>query len=184
MSKDRPIRKRRGIAFFVLLAVGTALATNIDPNDKGSRYGWTENTGWLNTYGDGVSAGSGLTVRSDAELHGIEGNAWFENVGWVNFGDGSPENPPSYSNTKDNDCGVNMDTATGVLSGYAWGENIGWINFSPGTATISISKSTGEFSGQAWGENIGWISFDGLDTNVATTDPANVPVRLSGFEVE
>ena len=184
MSKDRPIRTMWTVAAFVLLTVGAVHATNIDPNDKGSRYGWTENTGWFNAFGDGVSAGSGLTVRSDSGLHGIEGNAWLENVGWVNFGDGSPEDPPSYSNAKNTDCGVNMDTATGELSGYAWGENVGWINFGPGTATIAISKSTGEFSGQAWGENIGWITFDGLDVNVATTDPANVPVRISAFEVE
>jgi hypothetical protein len=157
-------------------------ATNIDPHAGGHRYGWTENGGWLNAYGDGAL--SGLTVRSDASLHGLHGFAWLENIGWVNFGEGLAGVPPFYSNTSASDFGVNLNTTTGALSGYAWGENVGWINFDPGAGNVVIDKNNGIFSGKAWGENIGWVSFDGLGASTAQTDPNAVPVTVTHFDIE
>ena len=151
-----------------------ATATTIDPDDDGHRYGWGENIGWVNMWGDG---GNGVAVRSDPLLHGLQGYAWLENAGWVNFGGGSPAMPPFYSNASADDCGVNLDTPTGTLSGFAWCENIGWINFEPGQLhgeMVRIDPLTGLFSGRAWGENVGWISFTGVGV-------ADVAKTLPGF---
>lgn len=74
----------------------------------------------------------------------VTGNAWSENVGWINFN-------PAQS-------GV-MNTSAGVLSGYAWGENSGWINFKPSTGGVTID-SNGQFVGWAWAQNFGWIQFN------------------------
>ena len=40
--------KRAGPAVLILLAFSAAPAENIDPNNDGSKYAWSENMGWLN----------------------------------------------------------------------------------------------------------------------------------------
>ena len=148
------------------------LADNTDPRGAtifltnglaGSRYAWSENTGWLNarasteTYGPG---GSGLQVTDTDVL----GYLWGENIGWVNM-----------SCLNDATCGGNnwgvKNDGTGKLSGYAWAENAGWINFSCTTNStcgnvnygITIDPATGQFHGKAWAENLGWVSFNCAD---------------------
>ena len=132
-------------------------AENIDPNDAGDQYAWSENAGWVNTEPLG-QGGPGLTVTSSA----VTGYAWAENVGWMSL---------SCENTSSCDAvnfGVKND-GHGSLSGYAWGENIGWISFScVNTAScesvdygVAVDPETGQFSGHAWGENVGWMSFQG-----------------------
>lgn len=131
----------------LLLSIGTAMAVNIDPDNVGDKYAWSENAGWLNAKPGGDS-GPGAEV-TDTKLTGF---IWAENIGWINL---------SCDNT--GDCGTSSygiaNDGNGNLSGYAWGENVGWINFSPAGGGVVIDPDTGEFSGSAWGENVGWITF-------------------------
>lgn len=160
---------RCGIAvFIVFLILQTAPlpgVTNIDTNDRGSKFGWTENGGWINLQGDvndGVHVGSTF----------LQGFAWHENFGWINFGNGAPVGE-TYSNQSSTDFGVNIDSA-GNLSGYAWGENIGWIAFdttTSGGSRVTINQQNGRFAGYAWSENAGWVSFETVDPAFVATVP-------------
>ena len=139
--------KRRYVLFFlsllILLLASPAFTENMDPYKDGSKYAYSENTGWSNfrpVYGPGV------TVRGGK----VTGYVWQENVGWINL------SPSAYG-------GVTYDS-NWKLSGYAWGENVGWINFNPTIPGDSNDygvriDSNGNFDGYAWGENIGWIHF-------------------------
>lgn len=113
-----------------------ANASNIDPENDGSKYVWGENVGWINL---APSGDTGVTVTDTI----LSGYAWGENIGWINFS-------PIYG-------GV-INDGSGKLGGFAWGQNTGWINFSPLGGGVSISTS-GIFVGWAWGENTGWINF-------------------------
>ncbi|MDQ1237929.1 MAG: large repetitive protein [Thermodesulfobacteriota bacterium] len=135
------------IFFFLcgLFTLGTAWGYgNISVTYK---YGWSENSGWVNfhpTYG-------GVTVHSTY----LSGYAWAQNFGWIKLGSGSGP----YQNTNSANWGVNLDSSTGAFSGYAWSENTGWINFKPTHGGVTMNLSTGRFDGYAWGQNIGWIHF-------------------------
>ncbi len=165
---------------------GAHAATNMDPAATGSaRYGWGENSGWVNLHGNGTS---GVEVTPDY----LKGLAWIENCGWLNFGEGTPEGPGShYTNTAPNNLtppnfGVNNDRL-GNLWGLAWSENAGWVNFGPNAAgsTVAIDPGTGRFSGNAWSENLGWLSFTGVATaDVATVPVSAVPVTLGQFSAD
>ena len=128
---------------------------NMDPDDEGSQYAWSENAGWINFQ---PTWGPGVTVNDTA----LVGHAWGENIGWINLS-------PAHG-------GVTNDGA-GNLAGYAWGENSGWISFSCantgscGTVDygVTIDPTTGEFGGYAWGENIGWINFGPNEGGVETS---------------
>ena len=141
-------------AILVLIA-SPAFAENIDPDNNGSQYVWSENAGWLNAEPNG-EGGPGIEV-TDTELSGY---LWGENFGWVSV---SCVNTGSCGTV---DFGVTNDGA-GNLAGYAWAENVGWISFSCenrnscGTSNygVIIDPDTGFFDGRAWAENIGWISF-------------------------
>lgn len=140
-------------AITVLLSCAFLFAENIDPYDIDAKFGWSENTGWLNLDPD---TGDGVQVESTK----LTGWIWAENVGWINL---SCENNSTCGSAE---FGVERD-AYGKLSGYAWGENVGWINFDPyypgepryNPCRVSIDED-GYFDGWAWGENIGWIRFD------------------------
>jgi len=165
-----------GLLAWVVCA-SAAAQTNIDPNATGNQYGYGENVGWANLQADPQDA---TGVR--AQPNGLLGFAWFENIGWVNFGSGSPP----YGQTGPADFGVNHD-GDGNLSGFAYGENVGWIAFNtlPGGSQVTINTSTGKFTGYAWGENIGWVSFADVNTNDVAQVPLNVvPVELSAFSLE
>ena len=144
-----------GIMLFI---GGMAGAQNIDPDDDGSRYAYSENVGWVNFR---PSTGAGVMVSDD----GLTGFAWGENVGWINL---DPLN------------GGVINDGYGNLSGYAWSENTGWISFScENTADcasvdyrVTIDPLTGEFGGRAWGENIGWVTF-------SAATPVSYGVRTS-----
>jgi hypothetical protein len=160
----------------MLCAAAAGATSNIDPDSTGRRYGWAENAGFLNLKPD---PDNGVRVRAFGDLSIVSGYAWHENVGWIHFGDGTPDAPPTYSNTSATDYGVNVNPATGALSGFAWGENIGWINFNTAAASgqaVTLNASTGGFSGQAWSENLGWIGFDGLGANGAAVPVGTLPV--------
>ena len=146
------------LAVLCLAAVAQADG-NIDPVDK---YAWAEATGWANfspTHG-------GVTVHVNGTNGYLEGDAWFENIGFVHLGAGSGP----YANTASNNYGVNMD-ASGNLSGFAWSRSTGWMNFNPTHSQVTIDTFTGDFDGHAWGENIGYVQFQGVspDYKVRTT---------------
>jgi hypothetical protein len=75
----------------VVLLVGAALvASNIHPVHK---FGWGENTGWLN-WRD-ADDGAGGVIVGETYLSGF---IWAENVGWINVGEGSPDDGIHYAN--------------------------------------------------------------------------------------
>jgi hypothetical protein len=138
----------------LLLLPNTAIfAENIDPNNDGSKYAWSENLGWLNARPGGPS-GQGVQVGDSS----LTGWIWSENAGWISL---------SCANTSA--CGTSsygvVNDACGGLSGRAWSENAGWIDFAPTTCGsdpscgVKIGPTTGIFSGHAWSENAGWITF-------------------------
>ena len=154
------------VTMMVLSIAAPAFAqSNIDENNK---FGWAENVGWsnwrdANLTADGVDVGSMF----------LSGWIWFENVGWVTVGDGTPGGGTFYTNTTGTDHGVNIIDAQGNLEGLAWGENIGWINFdtsSAGGLRARFDPQLGRFRGYAWGENVGWLNLDDSDNAVAIPD--------------
>jgi len=136
--------------YFFLLSYNGWATDNIDPTNK---YGWAENSGWVNV----APTNGGVTVHYDGSSGYLTGLAWGENIGWIKLGNNSGG---PYTNASANDWGVNLD-ASGKLSGYAWGENAGWIKFNPSNSVVTIDLATGQFNGDAWGENIGWVRFKG-----------------------
>lgn len=131
---------------------------------SGGSFAWAQNAGWISLRHDQPRAPAGALVRE----YFLEGQGWGQNIGWLDFGDGTPTNGIRYSNTTSNDCGVNHDGA-GNLSGYAWSQNAGWINFGWAAANhpdrARVSLVDGSAQGYAWGQNIGWINLGtGLQT--------------------
>ena len=136
-----------------LLAGGAALAENIDPNNDGSMFAWSENLGWINAR-PGGPGGPGIQVSN----WDLTGWMWSENAGWISL------SCANESTCDTSGYGVTND-GCGLLSGKAWSENAGWIDFSPTTCGsdptcgVMIDPATGVFSGRAWSENAGWITF-------------------------
>jgi hypothetical protein len=102
----------------LLLATTATFAENVDPNNDGSKYAWSENLGWLNAR-PGGPGGPGVQVGDSS----LTGWIWSENAGWISL---------SCANTSA--CGTSsygvVNDACGGLSGRAWSENAGWITFS------------------------------------------------------
>lgn len=168
-NRSRPRR------FWTVVLIGLAVPvlshgdTNIDPMATGNKYGWSTADRWLNLQGDLTS---GVVVTPDY----LYGYAWWQDFGWVHFGDGSPDNGIHYGNDAPTDYGVNND-GRGQLSGFAWSESCGWINFdtlASGGSRVRISPVSGGFSGYAWCEAGIWIGFTGFVDYAAATDPQNV----------
>jgi len=159
----KEILRLLSILVVFLLTINLASAENIDPDNDGSQYAYSENAGWVNFEPNLSEPNVGATV-STARLKGL---IWGENIGWINLS-------PVYG-------GVLNDGA-GNLSGYAWGENVGWINFNPQVPGddahygVTIDRQ-GNFSGWAWGENVGWINF-----NSASLYGYNVKVCVVSFK--
>ncbi len=151
---------RAALRFAVLalaLIYGTmAIGENIDPDDDGSQYAFSENEGWINGEPAG-NGGPGMQVN-DFEVTGF---LWGENIGWINLSDRNPS-----TNTSPRSFGV-LNDGSGVLTGFAWGENLGWVSFSCENTDscdrvsygVTIDPATGDFSGRGWSENKGWITF-------------------------
>lgn len=144
-----------------LLAVSAAAgwcATTIDATHQyayGANLGWTN---WRPSTADGVATGEYV----------CSGSVWAANVGWINFGSGTPANGIRYQNNSATDFGVNL-LADGTLRGFAYGANIGWVNFEA-TGNPRLNFGNGRLSGYAYGANVGWINLDdGLGDFVATT---------------
>ena len=140
------------VGFLIFCSVNL-YAENIDPNDDGSQYAYSENVGWLNFEPNVAGPNVGTTVSNDK----LTGFIWAENIGWLNLD----------PNDSDPNTGISNDGA-GNLSGYAWGENVGWVNLDPNVPGDSNHYGVtidgfGSFDGWAWGENIGWINFNSAD---------------------
>ncbi|MBM3988498.1 MAG: hypothetical protein FJ294_11155 [Planctomycetes bacterium] len=99
-------------ACLVLAFAGLASAqSNVAPAQK---FGWQENTGWMNWRDANVTA-QGVVVGTNF----LRGFAWGENVGWINFGPFSAL--PAAQQAR-------VDLPSARIRGYVWGENIGWLN--------------------------------------------------------
>jgi hypothetical protein len=104
---------------------------------------------------------------------GITGNAWGDEIGWINF---APTG-----------AGVTINPTTGVLSGYAWANGGSWINFSPsqvggGPAVGVTIDSSGQFIGWAWVSGLygGWMRFDCASASTCVkTDWRPIPARTT-----
>ena len=136
------------------LGVLPALSENIDPDEDGSQYAYSEVLGWLDFEPAG---GYGMEVTDDL----IAGYIRTSDGKWISL---SCDNSDEYYSM---DFCV-MNDGHGNLSGYAWGEGIGWISFSNKDKNsaapkeeygVKINPDTGKFSGRAWGYD-GWIDFD------------------------
>lgn len=125
-----------------------------------------------------------FTTPVQAATIPLDGYAWSENIGWIQF-----------KNTGAINYGVLVDTSNGNFSGYAWSENLGWLSFDvsdtascgsranlntqTGVVTgwakflingecvkldpasgVTYNNNNNKFSGFAWGGEItGWIKW-------------------------
>lgn len=78
------------------------------------------------TYTNLTGRDAGVNIREGDVL---EGFAWGENVGWINFGS-LQERAPGF--------GVTLDRFAFRFRGYAWGENIGWVNLDDARSYVGL----------------------------------------------
>lgn len=145
---------------------------------EANHWTWSENAGFM-TFRRVAGNCNNVVLRPGLYM---EGSAWGENIGWINFGN-RPLNNARYTNIVEStlggpvlNYGVNvlvdsLQTNICPLSGWAWGENVGWINFDAANTTTPPNPARFDFNakrlrGYAWGENIGWINFDSIDVRV------------------
>ncbi len=141
-------------------ALGLHAASAGSTITTGAQHGYGANIGWTDWKWDPATP-DGVTVGT----YVVEGKVYAANVGWIDLGDGAPDDGIHYSLTS-GDWGVNHDGAGG-LAGYAYGANIGWITFAQTWVDPPrVDLATGAMSGYAYGANVGWISLDGLETTI------------------
>jgi hypothetical protein len=114
---------------------------------------------------NGSTPGAVLLSITDA---GISGNAWGDEIGWINF-------TPTGG-------GVTVNPTTGVLSGTAYSSVGSWINFSAtGQSVRLVDNGAGsDFLGYAWvsGAKGGWLKFDCADAGACVkTSWRSIPNR-------
>ena len=151
------------VALLLVFALSPLLVkadTNINETNA---YSWGANVGFMNWRGDGPN---GVLVGR----YILSGYIYAANIGWINVGDGTPDNGIQYSNASATDFGVNTIEDPNIpgeyyLRGYAYGANIGWINFE-NTGNARVILSNNRLRGYAWGANIGWINLDDLNVFV------------------
>ena len=144
-----------------LVLLMTALIPFADSTINDSqKYVWAANARWVNLR---PASSNGLSVGEFV----CSGYGYGANFGWLNFGDGTPENGIQYANNSATDFGINLQPG-GALRGQAWGANVGWIQFES-LGNPRVDYTSGRLRGYAWGANIGWINLDDL-TNYAKTD--------------
>jgi hypothetical protein len=158
-----PVATMKKLAVSFLLALAPLLANGATNINDANAYSWGANVGFLNWRGDvtnGVVIGRYIT----------SGFIYGANIGWINMGDGTPDNGIRYSNASATDFGVNTIEDPSIpgeykLRGYAYGANVGWINFED-TGNARVVLSNNRLRGYAWGANIGWINLDDLNVFV------------------
>lgn len=128
------------------------------------RRSYGANFGWMNWRWSSASP-SAPAMTSDV----LHGKVYCANTGWLDLGDGAPDDGVRYSQTN-GDLGVNHD-GTGALTGYAYGASIGWVTFAQTWQNPPrLQLATGEMSGYAYSANCGWIRLNGLRTNMRRRD--------------
>ena len=175
--------RRVCVLIWLVAVVGSAQAQGII--DPGHRSAWSENGGWVNWAPEGSDPGDPVVGRGLSVATNVDGSAflsgflWWENLGWVNLGDGSPADGFWYGNAIGEDSGVNLDS-DGTMRGLAWSENAGWVNFDTVAALSGsgqqarLDDSARRFRGYAWSENLGWINLDDETHYVALRCPADL----------
>ncbi|MEM7144440.1 MAG: hypothetical protein AAF591_04850 [Verrucomicrobiota bacterium] len=150
------------------------LAPSISTADD-ERFAYHANTGWTNWRWDTSDPGDGATVTQFC----LSGFVYSANCGWIDLGDGAPQNGIQYQNqvvAAQNDFGVNHD-GNGNLSGFAYAANIGWINFgNPATWNDppKINLLNGQMSGYAYSANCGWLDLGTNGTVRVKTDSIEI----------
>ena len=159
--------KRILAALFTLGIANSAWAASTI--DMTNQYGWGANIGWTKWRPDFDSTNTEGVVVGEFVCSGY---VYASNVGWINFGGGSPTNHIQYQNNSATDFGVNYSidptqAGVGILRGMAYGANIGWISFEA-QGNPRVSLFTGTFSGYAYSANCGWINLNDLNGKVQT----------------
>lgn len=140
---------------------------------SGDRYAYSANAGWLDFRPNLLD---GIRVFDTA----LSGYSYAANFGWIHFGDGTPGNGHTYSNSSATDCGVNL-SPTGDLTGFAYAANIGWITFEQAHGQPKLDFRTGKFSGNAYSANLGWIALNSTFSDLATTTIARPDTDADGM---
>lgn len=171
----KTILRLAGMTLVLAGGIQAAFAgTTVDATDK---FSWAPNLGWVNWRGD-VDHGA---VFNESVASGFIYSA---NAGWINLGDGIPEDGVRYSNHSATDFGVNVDGESDpnafLLSGYAYAANFGWINFGVAGVTSPqgrprIEKATGILRGYAWSANTGWLTLDSPSVAIVRTGLTSEP---------
>jgi len=146
---------------------------------------------------DLIGAASGAVVCNppsikvvSAAAGNIQGYAWSENVGWIDF-------CPTTQSAPGVSAPVGTHSACSELVGSelrGWARLVstgGWISLNcaddPGCTSghkVSYNSSTHKFSGWAWSEDFGWISFNCLDTGVCGTSNYKVTLNTTTKKFE
>src|SRR5262245_30414223 len=167
-----------GSVLSLVLSIGVARAENVDPDESGAQYAWSENAGWVNLE-PGGNAGNGMQVADFA----VTGWMWSENAGWISL---SCQNTASCGTVS---YGVTND-GHGHFDGRAWGENVGWDSFQSASGAVTADPVSGKIAGKAWGENVGWITLASAKTSWCQSTPSvptggpDVRAKRVGFDVE
>ena len=140
-----------------LLALPAAAQTTISPS---AQHAYAANAGWIDCR---PSAADGVRFTETY----LAGKAYAANAGWISFGDGTPDNGHTYTNTTAGDSGVNLSPA-GHLTGYAWCANAGWVTFEQTHGQPRLSFLTGRLTGHVWSANLGWLALDTATSELAT----------------
>lgn len=160
------------------MACGLTTAQADSTITTGSQHGYGANVGWNDWKWD-TGAPEGVTVGT----YVVEGKVYAANVGWIDLGDGAPDDGIHYSLTN-GDWGVNHDGAGGLL-GHAYGANIGWITFNQTWSDPPrIDLVTGAMSGHAYAANVGWIRLDGIETTIVCSPDSDSDGIEDAWEYE
>ncbi len=153
----------KSLRFLVAVLLGSATVSQASSSIvAGSETAHAANFGWINGLWDPAGP-EGLVVTD----HFIAGRAYSANVGWLDFGSGSPTGAGSQYRQTAGDIGVNHD-GSGGLDGYAYGANIGWVVFDTTSADPPrIDLATGSLTGFAYSANCGWVNLGSLQTVIA-----------------
>jgi len=162
------------VCVVILVSIATAEASisgGIDSNHKVTRVCQDNSCSTFGTinFAPTINANTPGAIAISITDSGIAGNAWGDEIGWINF-------TPIGG-------GVTVDPSTGVLSGLAYSSVGSWINFSPtGQGVTLVDNGSGsDFFGYAWVSGIrgGWIKFDcSQNATCIKTDWRSIPNRI------
>jgi hypothetical protein len=104
--------------------------------------------------------GYSSNVTIDLATGDLNGYAWSEDLGWIDFG--STDNPQGP---------VNVNTSTGAVTGKAYVLNTGaYLDFTNYSSNVVLDWTELTFSGYVWSEDLGWVDF--ADPGVTISDLA------------